>query len=86
MIVLRRCLTIRGGASAGSRGAGIGSRRPRLTQQTLLGLRSSIVARSRVVDDRVRAVGVSGPARYVAVGAGLDTLAWRRPDLELEVV
>jgi methyltransferase (TIGR00027 family) len=57
-----------------------------LPKQTVLGLRSSIVARSRVVDDRVRALGVGGPARYVAVGAGLDTLAWRHADLELEVV
>jgi methyltransferase (TIGR00027 family) len=50
------------------------------------GLRSTIVARSRVVEDRLRAVAAAGPARYVSLGAGLDSVAWRHRDLDLEVV
>lgn len=57
-----------------------------LPRQALLGLRSTIAARSRVVEDRLRAVAAAGPARYVSLGAGLDSVAWRHPDLDLEVV
>jgi methyltransferase (TIGR00027 family) len=57
-----------------------------LPRQTRLGLRSTIVARSRVVEDRLRAIAAAGPARYVALGAGLDSVAWRHLDLDLEVV
>jgi len=43
-------------------------------------LRASMVGRSRVVEERLRSA--SRPARYVAVGAGLDTLAWMVDGLE----
>jgi methyltransferase (TIGR00027 family) len=56
---------------------------PRAAQ---LGLRSTIAARSRVAENRLRAVAAAGPARYVCLGAGLDSVAWRHRDLDLEVV
>lgn len=40
--------------------------------------RSSIVARSRYSEDRLLA---GGYRQYVILGAGLDSFAWRRPDL-----
>jgi methyltransferase (TIGR00027 family) len=41
-------------------------------------VRASLVARSRYAEDRL----VAGPYRqYVILGAGLDSFAWRRPDL-----
>jgi len=57
-----------------------------LPRQTLLGLRSTIAARSRVVEDRLGSIAAAGPARYVSVGAGLDSVAWRQSGLDLEVV
>jgi methyltransferase (TIGR00027 family) len=57
-----------------------------LPRQALLVLRSTIVGRSRVAEDRLRAVAAAGPARYVSLGAGLDSVAWRHTDLDLEVV
>jgi methyltransferase (TIGR00027 family) len=57
-----------------------------LPRQTLLGLRSTIAARSRVVEDRLRSIAAAGPARYVSLGAGLDSVAWRHIGLDLEVV
>jgi methyltransferase (TIGR00027 family) len=39
---------------------------------------SGIVARSRYVEDRLEAGAF---AQYVILGAGLDSFAWRRPDL-----
>lgn len=48
--------------------------RPELTRQG----RAGVVARCRYAEDRV----VSGPfGQYVILGAGLDSFAWRRPDL-----
>jgi methyltransferase (TIGR00027 family) len=44
--------------------------------------RSSIVARSRYSEDRLLA---GGYRQYVILGAGLDSFAWRRPDLVSEM-
>jgi methyltransferase (TIGR00027 family) len=41
-----------------------------------------LVARSRYAEDRLEAGGFS---QYVLLGAGLDSLAWRRPDLLRQV-
>lgn len=41
-------------------------------------MRAAMVVRSRYVEDRLSAGGFG---RYVMVGAGLETFAWRRPDL-----
>jgi methyltransferase (TIGR00027 family) len=43
---------------------------------------SAIVARSRYAEDRLEAGGFS---QYVLLGAGMDSLAWRRPDLLRDV-
>lgn len=40
--------------------------------------RAGVVARSRYAEDRLAA---SGHSQYVVLGAGLDSFAWRRPDL-----
>lgn len=42
----------------------------------------AICARSRYAEDRLEAEGFS---QYVLLGAGLDSLAWRRPDLLRQV-
>lgn len=42
-----------------------------------------IIVRSRYVEDRLLA---SGHRQYVILGAGLDSFAWRRPDLLAETV
>jgi O-methyltransferase involved in polyketide biosynthesis len=43
--------------------------------------RASIVARARFVEDLVEDAARANVAQYVIPGAGLDTLAQRRPDL-----
>ena len=45
------------------------------------GFRASIVARARFIDDLVTEQAAAGVDQYVILGAGLDTLAQRRPDL-----
>ena len=45
------------------------------------GFRASIVARARFVEDLVTEQAAAGVDQYVILGAGLDTLAERRPDL-----
>jgi methyltransferase (TIGR00027 family) len=44
-------------------------------------LRASIVARARFVEDLITEQSKEGIAQYVILGAGLDTLAERRPDI-----
>jgi len=50
-----------------------------------LGLRrvqGQLVGRARFVDEELaRAIEEAGAAQYVLLGAGLDSFAWRRPDL-----
>jgi methyltransferase (TIGR00027 family) len=45
------------------------------------GFRASIVARARFIEDLVAEQADIGVAQYVILGAGLDTLAQRRPEL-----
>lgn len=45
------------------------------------GFRASIVARARFIEDLVEEQLAAGVTQYVILGAGLDTLAQRRPDL-----
>jgi len=45
------------------------------------GFRAAIVARARFLDDLVTENVAAGVGQYVILGAGLDTLAQRRPDL-----
>jgi methyltransferase (TIGR00027 family) len=45
------------------------------------GFRASIVARARFIEDLVAEQSAAGVTQYVILGAGLDTLAERRPDL-----
>jgi len=42
-------------------------------------LRAHVVVRSRVAEDRLHEAFERGVARYVVLGAGLDTFAWRQP-------
>lgn len=42
-------------------------------------LRSHVCLRSRFAEDRLRLAVERGVRRYVLVGAGLDTFAWRQP-------
>ncbi|MGZ4682801.1 MAG: class I SAM-dependent methyltransferase [Acidimicrobiales bacterium] len=45
------------------------------------GFRAAIVARARFIEDLVDEQVAAGVAQFVVLGAGLDTLAQRRPDL-----
>jgi methyltransferase (TIGR00027 family) len=45
------------------------------------GFRAAIIARARFIEDLVAEQVAAGVAQYVILGAGLDTLAERRPDL-----
>jgi len=45
------------------------------------GFRAAIVARSRFIDDLVAEQADRGVTQYLVLGAGLDTLAQRRPEI-----
>ena len=45
------------------------------------GFRAAIVARARFIEDLVAEQAAAGVTQYVILGAGLDTLAERRPEL-----
>lgn len=47
----------------------------------LMRIVTQIVGRARFVDDRLEESLASGATQYVLLGAGLDSFAWRRPDL-----
>ena len=55
--------------------------RPDMHPDGTRGFRASIVARARFVEDLVTEQADRGVDQYVILGAGLDTLAERRPDL-----
>ena len=44
-------------------------------------LRASVVARSRFIEDLIIEQSKQGISQYVILGAGLDTFAFRRPDI-----
>ena len=45
------------------------------------GVRTSIIARTRLIDDWVQDAARSGAEQLVLLGAGLDSRAWRLPSL-----
>jgi methyltransferase (TIGR00027 family) len=55
--------------------------RPDMHSQGTAPFRASILARARFIEDRLEAEAPQGLAQYVILGAGLDSLAQRRPDL-----
>jgi len=55
--------------------------RPDTHPEGTKGFRASIVARARFIEDLVAEQADAGVDQYVLLGAGLDTLAQRRPDL-----
>jgi methyltransferase (TIGR00027 family) len=44
-------------------------------------LRASVVGRSRFIEDLIIEQSTEGTSQYVILGAGLDTFAFRRPDI-----
>lgn len=50
-------------------------------QKSFRAARSSMLARSRYTEDALSQAIARGIKRYVILGAGLDSFAWRRPDL-----
>lgn len=55
--------------------------RPDMHPQGTSGYRASIVARARLIEDELIGQVAQGLKQYVILGAGLDTLAQRRPDI-----
>jgi methyltransferase (TIGR00027 family) len=55
--------------------------RPDMNEYATPGVRASIVARARFVEDLVTDRASHGVAQYVLLGAGLDTFAQRRPEM-----
>jgi len=51
----------------------------RLRDPRALALRSHVLVRSRYAEDRFRDAAARGVRQYVALGAGLDTFAYRQP-------
>ncbi|MFJ7997136.1 class I SAM-dependent methyltransferase [Streptomyces sp. NPDC096310] len=56
-------------------------RRPDMDPSATSGFRAAIVARARFIEDLVAERTGHGVTQYVVLGAGLDTLAQRRPEL-----
>lgn len=57
------------------------ARRGDMTMPGVAGVRASMVARARFVEDLVAERVEAGALQYVILGAGLDTFAQRRPEL-----
>lgn len=55
--------------------------RPDMHPMGTRGFRAAIVARARFIEDLVSEQAAAGVTQYVVLGAGLDTLAQRRPEL-----
>jgi methyltransferase (TIGR00027 family) len=55
--------------------------RPDMNEYATPGVRASIVARARFVDDLVTEQAEQRVGQYVLLGAGLDTFAQRRPEI-----
>jgi methyltransferase (TIGR00027 family) len=56
-------------------------RRPDMNEYATPGVRASIVARARFIDDLITEQAGQGVGQYVLLGAGLDTFAQRRPEI-----
>jgi methyltransferase (TIGR00027 family) len=59
--------------------------RPDMDPVATRGFRAAIVARARFIEDLVAEQAAAGVTQFVILGAGLDTLAERRPDLGASV-
>jgi methyltransferase (TIGR00027 family) len=55
--------------------------RPDMNEYAIPGVRASIVARARFIEDLVIEQAERGVGQYVLLGAGLDTFAQRRPEI-----
>ncbi|MCU1701562.1 MAG: methyltransferase [Mycobacterium sp.] len=55
--------------------------RPDMNEYATPGVRASIVARARYIEDLVTEQADHGVRQYVLLGAGLDTFAQRRPEI-----
>jgi methyltransferase (TIGR00027 family) len=55
--------------------------RPDMNEYATPGVRASIVARARYIEDLVTEQASRGVGQYVLLGAGLDTFAQRRPEI-----
>lgn len=55
--------------------------RPDMDPEGTRGIRLSIVARARLIEDLVAEQAAQGVGQYVILGAGLDTFAQRKPEL-----
>jgi len=55
--------------------------RPDMNEYATPGVRASIVARARYIEDLVTEQAGHGVGQYVLLGAGLDTFAQRRPEI-----
>ncbi|MCW2565688.1 MAG: methyltransferase [Mycobacterium sp.] len=55
--------------------------RPDMNEYATPGVRASIVARARFIEDLVTVQTDHGVGQYVLLGAGLDTFAQRRPEI-----
>jgi methyltransferase (TIGR00027 family) len=55
--------------------------RPDMNEDATRGVRASIVARARFIEDLVIEQAGRGVEQYVLLGAGLDTFAQRRPEI-----
>lgn len=60
--------------------------RPDMDPDFTKGVRLSIVARARFVEDLIIEESKHGITQYVILGAGLDTFAQRRPDIALNLL
>ena len=59
--------------------------RPDMNEYATPGVRASIVARARYIEDLVVEQADHGVAQYVLLGAGLDTFAQRRPEIASKI-
>ncbi|KAA0081083.1 SAM-dependent methyltransferase [Mycolicibacterium sp. P9-64] len=59
--------------------------RPDMNEYAAPGVRASIVARARAIEDLVTEQAGLGVGQYVLLGAGLDTFAQRRPEIASKI-
>ena len=59
--------------------------RPDMNEYATPGVRASIVARARYIEDLVTDRAGHGVGQYVLLGAGLDTFAQRRPEIASKI-
>ncbi|MDT5070296.1 MAG: hypothetical protein QOK02_6451 [Mycobacterium sp.] len=59
--------------------------RPDMNEYATPGVRASIVARARYIEDLVADQADHGVGQYVLLGAGLDTFAQRRPEIASKI-